>query len=201
MKISVRRRIHRAWPLAAMGLLALAIPLALAAGNPAMTRFKEALELTDYPPDWNPPPIRSRTPAGQRVSLAGLRGRVVLINFWASWCVPCRAEMADFEKLHRVYGAQGLTVLGVNIQEQPEVIRRFAARLGLTFPLVLDLDGRIAKAYGVIGLPSTFLVGRDGRPVALAIGEREWANEEGRAFIKVLLAAPASPASRDSPAS
>ncbi len=199
MKISVRRRIHRAWPLAAIGLLALAIPLVLAAGNPAMTRFKEALELTDYPSGWNPPPIRSRTPAGQRVSLAGLRGRVVLINFWASWCAPCRAEMADFEKLHRVYGAQGLTVLGVNIQEQPRVIRRFAARLGLTFPLLLDLDGRIAKAYGVIGLPSTFLVGRDGRPVALAIGEREWANEDGRAFIRALLAQPASLASQKGP--
>ncbi len=179
--------------LALVWLLAMTLPLALpAASPPSLTQLKEALNLSDYPSGWQPPPISSETPAGGKVSLAGLRGRVVLVNFWASWCPPCVAEMADFERLHRDFAAQGLTVLGVNVQEGAELIRRFGDKLGLTFPLVLDEEGKITRAYGVIGMPSTFLIGRDGRPVALAVGEREWANAEGRALIRALLAEPAS---------
>ena len=140
--------------------------------------------------DWEPPPIIGVTAAGDKVSLAGLKGRVVLINFWASWCAPCRAEMSDFERLHKEFATKGLTVLAVNIREAPEVIRRFGRILGLTFPLVLDPKGRISRAYGVVGLPSTFLIARDGRPFALAVGEREWANADGRALVRVLLAEP-----------
>ena len=182
--------------LALVWLLALALPLALpgspALSRPALSELKEALNLTDYLAGWGPPPISSETPAGGKVSLAGLRGRVVLVNFWASWCPPCVAEMADFERLHRAFATQGLTVLGVNVRERAGVIQRFGDKLGLTFPLVLDEQGKITRAYGVIGLPSTFLIGRDGRPVALAVGEREWDNAAGRAFIRALLAEPAS---------
>ena len=122
-----------------------------------------------------------------------LRGKVVLINFWASWCAECRPEMPVLERLHRELAPQGFAVIGINAREGSEVIRRYASALGLTFPLVLDRDGKINSLYGVVGLPTTFLVGRDGRAVALAVGPREWASTPARSLIQALLAEPAPP--------
>ncbi len=121
------------------------------------------------------------------VSLADLRGRVVLLTFWASWCQECRPEMPAFEQLHRDFTARGLTVLGVNVREGTRTIQRYARELGLTFPLVLDSKGEIRASYGVIGLPTTFLIGRDGRTVGLAVGPREWDSGPARAIIQALL--------------
>ena len=93
-----------------------------------------------------------------------------------------------FERLNRDFMTRGLTVLGINIREGTQIIQRYAKELDLTFPLLLDPMGEIARSYGVIGLPTTFLVGRDGRPVALAVGAREWRSAEARAIIRALLA-------------
>ena len=95
-----------------------------------------------------------------------------------------------FERLHREFGAQGLSVVGINAREGATAVRVYAKELGLTFPLILDPRGTINAAYGVIGLPTTFLIGRDGRPIALAIGPREWNGEPARALIQALLAEP-----------
>ena len=122
-----------------------------------------------------------------------LRGKVVLMNFWATWCAECRPEMPVLERLHRELAPQGFAVIGINAREGSEVIRRYASALGLTFPLVLDRDGKINSLYGVVGLPTTFLVGRDGRAVALAVGPREWASTPARSLIQALLAEPAPP--------
>jgi thiol-disulfide isomerase/thioredoxin len=122
------------------------------------------------------------------MSLADLYGRVVLVNFWASWCAECRPEMPLFERLQQDFAAQGLTVLGINFREDTQRMQQYARDLGLTFALVLDPQGEISRAYGVIGLPTTFLVGRDGRPVALAIGSRAWGSVEARTLIQALLA-------------
>ena len=98
--------------------------------------------------------------------------------------------MSLFERLHRDFAAQGLTVLGINFREEPHRIQQYAEELGLTFALVLDSQGEFSRLYGVIGLPTTFLVARDGRPVALAIGPRAWGGAEARALIETLLAEP-----------
>ena len=97
-----------------------------------------------------------------------------------------------FERLHREFGAQGLSVIGINAREGAAAVRVYAKELGLTFPLILDPSGKINSAYGVIGLPTTFLISRDGRPVALAIGPRDWNGEPARALIPALLAEPQS---------
>jgi peroxiredoxin len=151
----------------------------------------KALDLGSYTADMKPPEFRGRTPDGQSVSLSGLRGRVVVLTFWATWCPPCKEEMPVFERFHRELGSRGLTVLGINVREGAPAIRAYGKELGLTFPLVLDPDGKIQAQYGVIGLPTTFLVGRDGRPVARAIGPREWGSAEARALLETLLAEPA----------
>jgi thiol-disulfide isomerase/thioredoxin len=127
---------------------------------------------------------------GSPLSLDSLRGRVVLLNFWASWCLECRAELPVLERLHRDYGSRGLSVVAVNFREEREAVRRYARELGLTMPLVLDSAGDIRQSYGVIGLPTSFLIGRDGRAVARAIGPREWTGPEARALIESLLGEP-----------
>lgn len=162
----------------------------LAAERPAIAKLLNALNASGYPSAMQPPEFSGFTVEGQRVSLDSLQGKVVILNFWATWCLECRPEMPMFERLHREFGAQGLSVVGINAREGATAVRVYAKELGLTFPLILDPRGTINAAYGVIGLPTTFLIGRDGRPVALAIGPREWNGEPARALIQALLAEP-----------
>ena len=179
--------------MAACGIVALLTAFnALAAERPALPELLKALNLSGYPSVMQPPDFSGFTADGQKVSLAGLSGRVVLLNFWATWCLECRPEMPAFERLHREFSVQGLAVVGINAREGTSTIREYAKELGLTFPLILDPKGTINAAYGVIGLPTTFLIGRDGRPVALAVGPREWASTPARAIIQALLAEPAA---------
>jgi len=148
------------------------------------------LNLTTYSRPTMPPDFNGRTADGSDLSLASLKGKVVLLNFWATWCLECRPEMPAFERLHREFSAQGLAVVGINAREETSTIREYAKELGLTFPLISDPMGKINSAYGVIGLPTTFLIGRSGRAVALAIGPREWSGKPARALIHALLAEP-----------
>jgi peroxiredoxin len=117
-----------------------------------------------------------------------MRGKVVIVNFWASWCAECRPEMPALQRLHRDFAARGLVMIGINAREDTATIRHYAQELGLTFPLLVDPDGKINAAYGVVGLPATFIIGRDGRAVAFAVGPREWASAPARALIETLLA-------------
>ena len=162
----------------------------LAAERPAIAKLLNALNASGYPSAMQPPEFSGFTVEGQRVSLDSLQGKVVILNFWATWCLECRPEMPMFERLHREFGGQGLSVVGINAREGATAVRVYAKELGLTFPLILDPRGTINAAYGVIGLPTTFLIGRDGRPIALAIGPREWNGEPARALIQALLAEP-----------
>jgi peroxiredoxin len=157
-------------------------------GQPTLVDLLRVLDLSAYHPGLGLPPLTGQTATGQAVSIAELRGRVVLINFWATWCAECRPEMLLFERPHQDFAAQGLTVLGMNVREETQRIQRYASEWGLTYPLVMDREGVMAKAYGVIGLPTTFVVGRDGRPVALAVGHRAWGSAAARALVQALLA-------------
>ena len=161
-----------------------------AVGAPVTPELLKTLDLSGYPPDTKSPDFSGRTLEGKTVALVGLRGRVVLLTFWASWCLECRPEMPMFEQLHREFARRGLTVLGINVREESELVRRYATELRLTFPLVLDPDGEIGTRYGVIGMPTSFLIGRDGRAVALAVGPREWTSLRARAIIEALLSEP-----------
>jgi peroxiredoxin len=177
--------------MAACGIVTLMAALrALAVDLPTVTELLKPLNLSGYSSSMRPAEFRGQTSDGKMLSLTGLRGKVVVVNFWATWCLECRPEMPMFERLHREFGAQGLSVIGINAREGAAAIRVYAKELGLTFPLILDPKGTINAAYGVIGLPTTFLIGRDGRPVALAIGPREWSGKPARALIEALLAEP-----------
>ena len=139
---------------------------------------------------WTPPAVRAgtiepwtggATPSlalddlgGRAVRLADFRGRVVLVNFWATWCAPCVAEMPSLQRLRDRLAPQGLEVLAVNLQENAARIRPFVERLGFTVPVLRDHDGSVSRAWGVRVYPTTFVVGPDQRIVMVAIGEIDW---------------------------
>ena len=108
---------------------------------------------------------------GKPVSLASLRGQVVVLNFWASWCFPaCYEEAPVLEAGWRAYRERGVVVLGVDIQDTEEAARRFIERFGLTFPNAPDPGGKVSIDYGVYGVPETFVIDRSGRIRAKHVG-------------------------------
>ena len=123
---------------------------------------------------------------GNPVSLKDFRGKVVFVNFWASWCVPCREEMPSMERLYQKYRAKGLLMLAVNYRESRKEAQAFVDELKLTFPTLLD-DGTVSTLYGVFGLPATYLIDRQGRGAVRVMGARDWMSEESRAVIERLL--------------
>lgn len=172
------------------GGLLVAVASSARADEPALTRLLQPLDLVAYRSGTKPPQFAGRTVDARHLSLTELRGRVVVVNFWASWCLECRSEMPVLERLHREFASRGLTVVGINAREDRETVGRHATEAKLTFPLVLDPGGRNSDLYGVIGIPTTFLIGRDGRAVALAVGPRDWSGRQARVLIEALLAEP-----------
>jgi len=131
---------------------------------------------------------------GKMVSLKDLRGKVVFLNFWATWCVPCRKEMPSIERLHQEFKDQGLVVYGIDFMESPAAAKAFVRSLELTFPILLDANGEVAKQYRVFGLPATFLIGPEGELKGKAIGDRDWDSDAAKAVIKELLKSVSKPA-------
>ncbi len=125
---------------------------------------------------------------GKAWSLAALKGRPVLLNFWASWCEPCRAEMPSLELLQTRHEKAGLVILSVNYQEPLPKIRRFLETLPFSLPILLDREGEAAAAWTTRVFPSTVLIDRAGTPRSTVIGEIDWLGEAARALVEPLLA-------------
>ncbi len=125
---------------------------------------------------------------GHPVSLADKRGRVVLVNFWATWCGPCRVEMPAMEQLYREFNRQGFEILAVSTDPQGAAVTRpFRDSLALTFPILHDSDYRVGVQYGARTLPMTFLVDRQGILRHRIFGARDWHSPEARGLIQTLL--------------
>jgi cytochrome c biogenesis protein CcmG/thiol:disulfide interchange protein DsbE len=107
---------------------------------------------------------------GGRVRLAELRGRPVVLNFWASWCPPCLAEMPEFERVHRRLGGR-VTFLGVNQRDQLQAAEELARSTGVTYPLAVDPAGRAFDAFGGLGMPTTVLIRADGTVADIFAGQ------------------------------
>ncbi len=117
-----------------------------------------------YAPELNAlaPLFEGETLNGQTLKLVDLRGQVILINFWATWCEPCKAEMPDLQAVYEDYQSRGLMILGVNLDEGQSDISRWVEELGLTFDIVLDERQQIATLYQLRGQPSSYLVAPNG---------------------------------------
>ncbi len=125
---------------------------------------------------------------GQRWSFDKVSGRAVVLNFWASWCEPCRAEMPTLQQLVDVYGDDKLAVLALNFKESPATATRFAKNAAMTVPVLLDPAGDIAKRFAVKIFPTTVGIGRDGKPRWRVRGEMDWSAPESLRLIDTLLA-------------
>lgn len=181
----------------AAALLVGALVVGLAAGVPAQPRGRSAdgleqllADLYLVPLDGKvAPSLTLKTLDGQEVSLAGLRGRFVLVYYWATWCPYCGRELpSTIEQLHREYKDKGLVVLAVDMEEKPEVVAGWVKGKSLTMPILLDVDGKVNDGWGVTATPTVFLVSRDGRLVAQAVGNRPWMSDKGRKLWALLLA-------------
>jgi peroxiredoxin len=116
-------------------------------------------------PDFSLPDL-----TGQQLRLSSYRGKIVLLDFWATWCDPCRDEIPHFVELQNKYGGQGLQIIGVSMDDGPEPVREFSQRLKMNYPVVMGTADTGELYGGVLGLPIAFLIGRDGRISAKHIG-------------------------------
>jgi peroxiredoxin len=170
--------------LLALGLgtiLGVTVSWALTTHPPASLELQMASEEVEAPD------FSLRDLGGKQVRLKDFRGKVVFLNFFATWCDPCRLEMPAMERLHRANKDKGLVVLAVDIRESARTVRGFIQELKLSFPTVLDEDGSVAYMYAVRPVPATYLIGRDGKILWRAFGAREWDSREAHQYFSSLL--------------
>lgn len=143
-----------------------AVAPAAQAGGPAVIAITS--QLIDGADDLPAPKVGEPAPDfaytfsdGTTQRLSDLRGKKTLLNFWATWCAPCLAEMPDLQRVADVYG-DAITILGINKLEQPDVIPPFAAELGISFPLIANPKGDISRRYGANNIPITYFINTDG---------------------------------------
>jgi peroxiredoxin len=140
------------------------------------------------------PPLALQDLEGRRHQLAEYRGKVVLVNFWATWCEPCREEMPSMNRLRAALAGRSFEVLAINLGESETRIRRFMEQVPLDFAVLLDRDTSAAKTWKARILPASFLVGADGRIRYSVLGEIDWSAERVRnAILELLPPAGASP--------
>jgi thiol-disulfide isomerase/thioredoxin len=125
---------------------------------------------------------------GKTRSLSSYKGKVVFLNFWATWCGPCRMEMPSMQAVYNKYSDKGLEILAVNCAEEKATVSSFMKEEGFSFPVLLDLDRRVSLNYGVQSIPTTFLVDRDGMIILRLVGSINWDSPKIHAALESLLA-------------
>jgi len=134
---------------------------------------------------------------GRTVSLEDFRGKVVLLSFWATWCVPCTTEMPGMKKLIRSFQGKYFSLLAVSIDKgDPRRLQSFATGTDLNFPILIDRDQTVRKKYFISALPSSYLIGRDGKFLGFISGQRDWASEEAFRLVSGLIRGKASGSNR-----
>ena len=126
---------------------------------------------------------------GNSLDLSNYRGKVIMINFWATWCGPCRVEMPSMEDLYSKYGGKNFEILAVNGGEDRNLVQPFIKNLNLTFPVLLDEQFEVHNKYQVTAIPSTFLVDKSGVITHRFFGFTDWANDYSRELITKLMKA------------
>jgi len=169
-----------------LGTLAIGIVRAAPAQAPEM--LMAALGIQKVQGRVDAPAFTLKDLRGKEVSLKDFRGQVILLNFWATWCVPCQWEMPEMDKLYQTFKDQGFVVLAVALDaEGAQTVGPFARERRLTYPVLLDPELKAARQYKILGPPTTFLIGREGELIGVALGPKEWAGEKAKALVRHLL--------------
>ena len=124
---------------------------------------------------------------GNPISLGDFKGKLVLLNFWATWCPPCIEELPSMERLHSEYEDQGLVLLAVAVRESAHIIKDFVEERDLSFRVLLDENGQVYETYRVMSVPTTFLISKDGKVIGQRIGGMNWASPQVLSLISLLL--------------
>ena len=124
---------------------------------------------------------------GGTTALSSWKGKVVILNFWATWCPPCRAEMPSMETFYQRFKSQGLEILAVDIGEEQAAVQQFIKNYNYTFPVLLDKDTKISSQYGVSAIPTTFIIDRKGMIIGMIAGSIPWDNPKVTAAFEALL--------------
>jgi len=124
---------------------------------------------------------------GQSERLSDYRGKVIFLNFWATWCGPCRAEIGEIDLLHETLMGEDFMIMALSIQEDKKRVSKFMQSFEVDFPVYLDSDGAVANKYGVTGIPTTYIIAPDGKIVGRAIGPREWGSRESVELMRSLM--------------
>lgn len=175
---SERSRVRRRALLATLSALALGFGAASA---------RAAHLVKPWAPGRPVPPLELQDLDGKTWSLAAQRGQVVVANFWATWCEPCREEMPSLERFAQRHRADGVTVVAVNYRETPPAIRRYLEARPLALPILLDRDGDAASVWTSRIFPTTVLIDRQGQPQKVVLGELDWAGPAADELIAPLL--------------
>ncbi len=120
-------------------------------------------------------------------SLSSYKGKFVFLNFWATWCGPCRKEMPSMQRLYDTYKDSGLEIIAVNLQESNNIVKSFIDELNLDFTVLLDKTGEVGAIYGAANIPTTYLIDRDGNIFAQVVGSRDWNSEEMSSIFEYFL--------------
>ena len=161
--------------------------LAVLAAAPVTLRAQESPRPVPWPASRPTPALELPSQEGPPFRLADLRGQVVLLNFWASWCEPCRAEMPSLELLAERHAKDRLSVQAINFRETDRAIARYLAQFPISLPILRDRDGGAAKDFGVRVFPTTVVIGRSGRAAFSVAGEVDWGGAEARRWIAGVL--------------
>jgi thiol-disulfide isomerase/thioredoxin len=125
--------------------------------------------------------------SGQEQNLGSYAGKVVFLNFWATWCGPCRAEIPSMEELYLKLGDEGFVIIAVNSQEAGEQVADFVENIGMSFPVLLDTDGRVGAAYSIRAIPTTYIIDPQGYILGRMVGTRDWSTPEIISLVRDLL--------------
>ena len=151
--------------------------------SPSGTTVARKGDVDNMAPDFTLTNIR-----GEEVSLSQYRGKVVILNFWATWCPPCREEMPSMEALHQKYKDKGLVMLAVNVDENgAAAVKKFLQKTPYSFPILIDTKNVAQKSYGVFRFPESFIIDRNGVVVEKIIGGRDWMSDGAFKLIEFLL--------------
>jgi len=123
---------------------------------------------------------------GKDVRLSDLRGKIVFLNFWATWCPTCRIEMPSMEKLHQKFKDKDFALVSINLQESASQVKAFFKEYQLTFVALLDSDGEVGIRFGINAIPTTFILDKKGQIIAKAVGPREWDSKKSIALFEHL---------------
>lgn len=177
------------WIKDAVIILGIFLSVILILKNSSAERRNEALSLgvQEYATPVESTDFTLKDLDNKKISLRNYRGKIVMLNFWATWCTPCRQEMPSMEKLHRQFKDKGFVVLAVAAGEKAEGVNAFVKEYHITFSALLDTDQEVAEEYQVWALPTTYFINAEGKIIGRVNGSRDWSAKEATQYISAIL--------------